>query len=83
MPQYMGIDHREWARTCKCGGPLDWEFVRFIESYGGDEKKAVFKPVCVNRCRGFTRADETGQTAKHIKVSAAWQPHEGGPFGST
>lgn len=80
MPQYMGIDHRGWARSCSCGGPLDWEFTNFVESYGGDQKTAVFKPVCVNRCRGYTRASETGATAKHVTVSASWQPLEGGPF---
>lgn len=80
MPQYMGIDHRGWASNCSCGGPLDWEFTNFVESYGDDQKKAVFMPVCVNRCRGYTRAGETGATAKHVTVSASWQPLEGGSF---
>lgn len=81
MPQYMGIDQRDWARTCACGGRLDWEFTNFIEFYGADEKKqAVFKPVCIESCRGYTRADETGQSKKQILVSAGWQPLDGGPF---
>ncbi len=80
MPQYMGIDQREWERNCDCGGRLDWVYSNSIESSGSATKRVVFRPVCVSNCRAYARGGETGHTAKHVTLSADWQPLDGGAF---
>jgi len=75
----MGIDHRQWDQTCRhCNGPLDWEYANEIAGSGMSEKDVIFKPVCVERCRAYSRAGETGAKNRKHRVSANWEPISAG-----
>lgn len=46
MPQYMGIDHRDWELVCpRCNGPLDWWFANAYRT-SPNRIVAVFVPEC-------------------------------------
>src|SRR5882757_9642736 len=65
MPQYLGVDHRDWERTCKfCGSRLDWFYSSEIAGFGMPEKDVIFTSVCTANCKTFARTGETGAKNK-------------------
>lgn len=78
MPQYMGIDHRNWERKCpRCGGQIDWWFAHAYQ-VGTAKLTAVFVPDCLGSCE---EGADIGLGPKcHTGLSRAWTAREAGSF---
>lgn len=79
MPQYMGIDHRDWESVCpRCAGSLDWWFANGYRT-SPDRVVAVFVPECTSCPEGAG----VPLAPKHHSVSRRWGPQEAGPLKSS
>jgi hypothetical protein len=76
MPQYMGIDHRDWELVCpRCNGPLDWWFANAYRT-SPNRIVAVFVPECSSCPEGAG----VPLAPKHHSVSRQWNAQPAGPL---